>query len=62
MIKGKKRGHFLISVLRHISLRRNTVFADKGYNSQSIMDYIHEHGGNFIISLKSNSKEKRECD
>ena len=54
--------NFAVPVLQHISLNGNTVLADKGYNSQSVMDYIHEHGGNFIIPSKSNSKVQRDCD
>lgn len=54
--------NFAVPVLQHISLNGNTVLADKGYNSQSVMDYIHEHGGNFIIPSKNNSKVQRECD
>ena len=53
---------FSIPVLQHVSLQGNTVLADKGYNDQSLMEYIQKQGGTFIIPPKSNSKVKRECD
>ena len=53
---------FSIPVLQHISLQGNTVLADKGYNDQSLLKYIQEQGGTFVIPPKSNSKVQRECD
>ena len=53
---------FSIPVLEHISLLGHTVLADKGYNDQSLMDYIQKQGGTFIIPPKSNSKIQREYD
>lgn len=47
---------FSIPVLQHVSLQGTTVLADKGYNNQSLMEYIQEQGGAFIIPPKSNSK------
>ena len=53
---------FAIPVLQHVPLHGSTVLADKGYNDQSLMAYIQEQGGNFVIPPKSNSKVQRECD
>ena len=51
---------FSIPILEHISLLEHTVLADKGYNDQSLMEYIQEQGGTFIIPPKS-SGAKASC-
>lgn len=49
-------------MLENIKIDGSFVLADKGYDSNGLIDYIHSHGGKTVIPSRKNAKEQRECD
>jgi len=49
-------------LLSSINIENSDVLADKGYDSDAIIDYIYECGGEPTIPSKSNRKVGRRCD
>ena len=41
--------NFAIHVLEHINIEGSSVLADRGYDSQNLIDYIYENGGETTI-------------
>lgn len=37
--------NFAIPLLEHVNIERSSVLADRGYDSQNLIDYIYEKGG-----------------
>ena len=54
--------NFAIPVLEHVPLEGNMVLADRGYDSEQLIDYIHERGGESTIPSRKSNKIQRECD
>lgn len=54
--------NFAIPVLEHVTLDGCNVLADRGYNSDELIDYIYEHGAEPTIPSKKNAKYERHCD
>ena len=54
--------NFAIPVLEHIPLEGNMVLADRGYDSEQLIDYIQERGGECTIPSRKSNKIQRECD
>ena len=44
--------NFAIPVLEHINIEGSSVLADRGYDSQNLIDYIYENGGEPTIPSK----------
>ena len=40
----------------------SSVLADRGYDSQKLIDYIYENGGEPTIPSKKGAKFERRCD
>jgi transposase len=54
--------NFAIPVLEHINIEGSRVLADRGYDSQNLIDYIYEYGGEPTIPSKKGAKFERRCD
>ena len=48
--------NFAIPVLKHVHLEGCNVLADRGYNSDELIDYIYTHGAEPTIPSKKNAK------
>ena len=44
------------------NFKGNTVLADKGYDSQHVVDFIEEHGGTTVIPSRVSNKTTRDID
>lgn len=49
-------------MLSHVNIDGSDVLADKGYDSDYIIDYIYENGGEPTIPSKANRLVQRMCD
>ncbi len=54
--------NYAIPVLEHINIEGSSVLADRGYDSQKLIDYIYENGGEPTIPSKKGAKFERRCD
>ena len=54
--------NFASPILEHVTLDGCNVLADRGYNSDELIDYIYEHGAEPTIPSKKNAKYERHCD
>lgn len=54
--------NYAISVLGHINIEGSNVLADRGYDSNQLLDYIYVHDGEPRIPSKKGDKFKRYCD
>lgn len=54
--------NFAIPVLKHINIENSSVLADRGYDSNDLIDYIYDHGGEPTIPSRKNAKFQRHCD
>lgn len=54
--------NFTVPMLEHINIEGSSVLADRGYDSQNLIDYIYENGGNPTIPSKKWGKFERRCD
>ena len=48
--------NFAIPLLEHVNIERSSVLADRGYDSQNLIDYIYEKGGESTIPSKKGAK------
>ena len=51
-----------IELLSNIKFEDALVIADKGYDSDEIIDFIYENGGDPTIPSRANRKAQRHCD
>ena len=54
--------NYAIPVLEQINIEGTQVMADRGYDSNKLIDYIYENGGEPIIPSKKCAKFERHCD
>lgn len=54
--------NFAIPVLEHIDIEGSNALADRGYDSNKLIDYIYENGGEPTIPSKKGAKFERHCD
>ena len=54
--------NFTISVLEHVPLEGSMVLADRVYDSEQLIDYIYERGGESTIPSRKSNKVQRHCD
>lgn len=54
--------NYAIPLLDHIRIDGSKVLADRGYDSNQLMDYIYDHGGEPTIPSRRGSKFDRRCD
>lgn len=61
--KGQRNNiNLVIPVLEHINVERSSMLADCNYDSQSLINYIYENGGEPTISSKKGAQFERRCD
>ena len=51
--------NFAIPLLEHVNIERSSVLADRGYDSQNLIDYIYEKSGEPTIPSKKGAKFER---
>ena len=51
--------NYAIPVLEQINIEGTQVMADRGYDSNKLIDYIYENGGEPIIPSKKGAKFER---
>ena len=54
--------NYAIPLLDHIEIDGSKVLADRGYDSNQLIDYIYDHGGEKIIPSRRGAKIERRCD
>ena len=53
---------YAIPLLEHVKMNGSRVLADRGYDSNELIDYIYDHGGEPTIPSRSGNKFQRHCD
>ena len=51
--------NFAIPVLEHINIENSSVLADRGYDSNKLIDYIYDRGGEPTIPSRKGAKFQR---
>jgi len=54
--------NFAIPVLEHINIEGSNVLADRGYDSNKLIDFIYGQGGEPTIPSRKGAKFERLCD
>ena len=54
--------NFAIPVLEHINIEESNVLADRGYDSQKLINYIYENVWEPTIPSKKEAKFQCRCD
>ena len=54
--------NYAVPVLEHINLEGSSVLADRGYDSNKLIDYVYDRGGEPTIPSRKNAKFQRHCD
>ena len=54
--------NFAIPLLKHVNLEGSNILADRGYDSNKLIDYIYEQGGEPTIPSRKGAKFERHCD
>ena len=54
--------NYAIPLLDHIRMDGSRVLADRGYDSNQLIDYIYDHGGEPTIPSRRKAKFERRCD
>lgn len=54
--------NYAIPILEQINIEGSNVLADRGYDSNQLLDYIYEHGGEPTIPSRNEDKFERHCD
>lgn len=54
--------NYAIPLLEQINIEESQVLADRGYDSNQLLDYIYEHGGEPTIPSRKGAKFERKCD
>ena len=61
--KGQRNDiNYAIPVLEHIDIEGSNVLADRGYDSNQLLDYIYERGGEPTIPSRKDAKFEQHCD
>ena len=54
--------NFAIPILEHVDIEGSQVLADRGYDSDKLLDYIYSRGGEPTIPSRKGAKFERRCD
>ena len=54
--------NYAIPLLDHVDTNGSNVLADRGYDSNKLIDYIYTHGGEPTIPSRNGAKFDRYCD
>lgn len=49
-------------MLEHVNTIGSNVLADRGYDSNKLLDYVYDHGGEPTIPSRKGAKFDRHCD
>lgn len=53
---------YALPLLKQIDIEGTQLLADRGYDSNELIDYIYEHGGEPTIPPRKGAKFERHCD
>ena len=53
---------YAIPLLKQININGSKILADRGYNSNKVLKYVHANGAKATIPSKRNAKIQRSCD
>ena len=54
--------NFAVPVLEHVNIENSSVLADRGYDSNELIDYIYGRSGDPTIPSRKGAKYQRRCD
>ena len=54
--------NYAIPLLEQVDIKESDILADRGYDSNKLMDYIYAHGGVPTIPSRKGAKFGRYCD
>ncbi|WP_336309534.1 transposase [Anaerobutyricum hallii] len=54
--------NYAIPLLEQVDIKESDILADRGYDSNKLMDYIYAHGGEPTIPSRKGAKFDRYCD
>ena len=54
--------NYAIPLLEQVDIKESDLLADRGYDSNKLMDYIYAHGGEPTIPSRKGAKFDRYCD
>ena len=54
--------NYAIPLLEQVDIKESDILADRGYDSNKLMDYIYAHGGEPTIPSRKAAKFDRYCD
>lgn len=61
--EGQKNDiNYAIPLLEQINIGGSHVLADRGYDSNQLIDYIYDHGAEPTIPSRKGAKFERHCD
>ena len=54
--------NYAIPLQEQVDIKESDILADRGYDSNKLMDYIYAHGGEPTIPSRKGAKFDRYCD
>ena len=54
--------NYALPLLEHVNTTESNVLADRGYDSNKLLNYVYDHGGEPTIPSKKGAKFDRHCD
>jgi len=54
--------NYAVPLLENININGSFVLADRGYDSNNLIDYIYSRGGEPVIPSRKGTKFQRKCD
>lgn len=54
--------NYALLLLEHVNTTGSNVLADRGYDSNKLLDYVYDHGGEPTIPSRKGAKFDRHCD
>ena len=54
--------NYALPLLEHVNTTGSNVLADRGYDSNKLLDYVYDHGGEPTIPSRKGAKFDRHCD
>jgi len=54
--------NYALPLLEHVNTTGSNVLADRRYDSNKLLDYVYDHGGEPTIPSRKGAKFDRHCD
>ena len=54
--------NYALPLLEHVNTTGSNVLDDRGYDSNKLLDYVYDHGGEPTIPSRKGAKFDRHCD